>query len=103
MSGNFNTMALRLQQDVPLAEASLDSALIAVSTLMTSVVTARQSVGVAAKTGQASILRLAGHSTSSGHAVVCHRERRRTDIRSSFQPDARGLVAGKCLNAWRRR
>ena len=58
MSRNLDTMTLRLQQDVPVAEASLDSALIAVSTLMTSVVTARQRVGVAPKTGQASILRV---------------------------------------------
>src|SRR3546814_19688051 len=59
MPENLKAMTLRLQQDVPLAEASLDSALIAVSTLMTSVVTARQRVGVAPKAGQASIMRLA--------------------------------------------
>src|SRR3546814_17966989 len=59
MPENLKAMTLRLQQDVPLAEASLDSALIAVSTLMTSVVTARQRVGVAPTAGPASIMRLA--------------------------------------------
>lgn len=78
MSGNLNAMTLRLQQDVPVAEASLDNALIAVSTLMTSVVTARQCVGVEAKTGQASILRLAKAQLSlvevSGDVLRVHGE-----------------------------
>lgn len=78
MPNNLNAMAVRLQQDVPLAEASLDNALIAVSTLMASVVTARQRVGVAPKTGQASILRLAKAQLSlvevSGDVLRVHGE-----------------------------
>ncbi len=96
MSGNFNTMALRLQQDVPLAEASLDSALIAVSTLMTSVVTARQSVGVAAKTGQASILRLAKAQLSlvevSGDVLRVHGEL------ADIAQETAGLDVHQCPN-----
>ncbi|WP_263588882.1 hypothetical protein [Sphingopyxis sp. GC21] len=52
-------MAARLQQDVPAAEAKVDDAIIALSSLMTSMVTARRESGVPAKTGQATILRLA--------------------------------------------
>ena len=59
MSDKMSVMAARLQRDVPNAEASIDEALIAVSALMTSVVTARRETGVPAKTGQATILRLA--------------------------------------------
>lgn len=51
--------AIRLQRDVPEAEASIDDALIAVSSLMASLVTARRETGVPAKTGQATIQRLA--------------------------------------------
>src|SRR3546814_6820860 len=78
MPENLKAMTLRLQQDVPLAEASLDSALIAVSTLMTSVVTARQRVGVAPKAGQESIMRLAKAQLSlvevSGDVLRVHGE-----------------------------
>lgn len=52
-------MAARLQRDVPAAEAKVDDAIIALSSLMTSMVTARRESGVPAKTGQATILRLA--------------------------------------------
>lgn len=48
----------RLQRDVPAAEASIDDALIAVSSLMTSVVAARRETGVPARTGHATIQRL---------------------------------------------
>lgn len=48
----------RLQRDVPVAEASIDDALIAVSLLMSSVVAARRETGVPARTGQATIQRL---------------------------------------------
>lgn len=49
----------RLQRDVPNAEATIDDALIAVSSLMTSIVTARRDTGVPAVTGQSTIQRLA--------------------------------------------
>lgn len=51
--------ASQLQHHVPVAEASIDEALIAVSSLMASIVTARRETGVPAKTGQATIQRLA--------------------------------------------
>lgn len=51
--------ATRLQRHVPVAEARIDDALIAVSSLMASIVTARRETGVPAKTGQATIQRLA--------------------------------------------
>ena len=52
-------MAARLQRDVPTAESKVDDAIIALSSLMTSMVTARRESGAPAKTGQATILRLA--------------------------------------------
>lgn len=51
--------ANRLRRHMPAAEASIDDALIAVSSLMASVVTARRETGVPARTGQATIHRLA--------------------------------------------
>lgn len=96
MSGNLDTMTLRLQQDVPVAEASLDSALIAVSTLMTSVVTARQRVGVAPKTGQASIMRLAKAQLSlvevSGDVLRVHGEL------ADIAQETAGLDVHECPN-----
>jgi hypothetical protein len=59
MSDKFAAMAARLQRAVPNAEAQVDDSLIAISSLMTSVVTARRETGVPAKTGQGAILRLA--------------------------------------------
>ncbi|HEX7783292.1 MULTISPECIES: hypothetical protein [Sphingobium] len=59
MSNSESLAVARLQRDVPGAEARIDDAIIALSTLMTSVVTARREIGVAAKTGQATIIRLA--------------------------------------------
>lgn len=52
-------MAARLECDVPSAEAKVDDAIIALSSLMTSMVTARRETDVPANTGQATILRLA--------------------------------------------
>ncbi len=49
----------RIQREVPAAEARIDDALIAVSSLMASIVTARRETDVPAKTGQATIQRLA--------------------------------------------
>jgi hypothetical protein len=78
MSNYIAAMTARLQREVPGAEASIDNALIAVSSLMTSVVTARQQTGVAPKTGQASILRLAKAQMSlvevSGDVLRVHGE-----------------------------
>lgn len=59
MSDKFAAMAARLQREVPNTEGRVDETLIAMSSLMTSVVTARRKTGVPAKTGQGTILRLA--------------------------------------------
>ena len=59
MSDKIAAMAARLQRDVPNAEGRVDDTLIAISSLMTSVVTARRETGVPAKTGHTAILRLA--------------------------------------------
>jgi len=78
MSNSINTMAARLQCDVPNAEARIDDAMIAVSSLMTNMVTARREIGVAAKTGHSSILRLAKAQVSlvevSGDVLRVHGE-----------------------------
>lgn len=60
MSELITLSAARLQQTVPAAELQIDDALIAVSSLMASVVTARRDVrGVPAVKGHAAIQRLA--------------------------------------------
>jgi hypothetical protein len=78
MSENIAAMAARLQRDVPTAETRIDDALIAVSSLMTSVVTARRETGVAPVTGQATIMRLAKAQVSligvSGDILRVHGE-----------------------------
>src|SRR3546814_1959393 len=98
MPENLKAMTLRLQQDVPLAEASLDSALIAFSTLMTSVVTARQRVGVAPQAGQASIMRLAKAQLSlvevSGDVL---RVRRSEEHTSEIQTITRTRDSSMCV------
>ena len=59
MSQALTITAARLIRDVPAAEVRIDDALIAVSSLMTSVVTARRDTnGVPATRGQATIRRL---------------------------------------------
>lgn len=59
MSKEITIAAARLIRDVPAAEVRIDDALIAVSSLMTSVVTARRdTAGVPATKGQATIRRL---------------------------------------------
>lgn len=60
MSKSISDAATRLGRQVPLAELSIDDALIAVSVLMTSIVTARRNVAdIPAARGQAAIRRLA--------------------------------------------
>ncbi|GGJ41182.1 hypothetical protein CDQ92_08305 [Sphingopyxis bauzanensis] len=60
MSENIQFAVARLRRQVPTAEHRIDDALIAVSTLMTSVVTARRdTLGVPAIRGHATIQRLA--------------------------------------------
>ena len=59
MTKNVPLMAARLQREVPSAEAKVDDAIIALSSLMASMVTARRETDVPASTGQATILRLA--------------------------------------------
>ncbi len=59
MPQSIPLMAARLEREVPTAEAKVDDAIIALSSLMTSMVTARRETGVPAQTGQSSILRLA--------------------------------------------
>lgn len=78
MSQNIAAMTARLQREVPNAETSIDDALIAVASLMTSVVTARRESGVPAKTGQGTIIRLARAQMSlvevSGDILRAHGE-----------------------------
>lgn len=78
MPHNIAAMAARLQREVPNAETSIDDALIAVSSLMTSVVTARRETGVPTKTGQGTIIRLAKAQMSlvevSGSILRAHGE-----------------------------
>ncbi|MBL0916144.1 MAG: hypothetical protein IBJ13_11730 [Sphingopyxis sp.] len=68
----------RLQRDVPTAEDSIADALIAVSSLMTSMVTARRETGVPSRTGHAAIARLAKAQVSlvavSGDVLRVHGE-----------------------------
>lgn len=60
MTQPINMNAARLQKVVPAAEAQIDDALIAVSSLMATVVTARRDTsGVSAARGHATIQRLA--------------------------------------------
>ena len=60
MSEQLTSLAVQLQQQVPSAEIRIDDALMAVSSLMASVVTARRDTeGVPAAKGQATIQRLA--------------------------------------------
>lgn len=59
MSDTIHIHVARLERDVPSAELRIDDALIAVSTLMTSVVAARRdTAGVPPSRGQASMRRL---------------------------------------------
>lgn len=78
MSNSLTAMAARLQRDVPNAEARIDDAMIAMSSLMKSMVTARRETGVPAKTGHTSILRLAKAQVSlvevSGDVLRVHGE-----------------------------
>jgi hypothetical protein len=59
MEMNIELAAARISREVPATEACLDDALIQVSTLIRTVVEARRDTGVAAATGQATIVRLA--------------------------------------------
>jgi hypothetical protein len=59
MTMNLTVATARLVREVPAAEASLDDAMISVSSLMKSMIQARRDTGVAPSTGQATIARLA--------------------------------------------
>ena len=60
MSSSITNTAARLQRDVPATEFRIDDALVAVSSLMTTIVTARRDIGsIPAVAGQATIQRLA--------------------------------------------
>lgn len=59
MSMNLNIAVARISREVPTAEASLDAALMSMSSLMMTMVQARSETGVAPSTGQAAIARLA--------------------------------------------
>ncbi len=69
---------LQLQHDVPDAEAKIDDAILAMSSLMTSMVKARRVSGVSAKTGHVSITRIAKAQVSlvaiSGEVLRVHGE-----------------------------
>lgn len=77
MSESINFAVARLQQQVPAAETRIDDALIAVASLMTSVVAARRDTpGVDAVQGHATIQRLAKVQTAlvgaSGDVLRVH-------------------------------
>ena len=78
MSQILTAMSARLQRDVPIAETSIDDALIAVSSLFASVITARRATGVSPMTGQGTIIRLANAQLSlvkvSGDILRAHGE-----------------------------
>jgi hypothetical protein len=60
MSSIIASMAARLQRDVPATEGRIDDALVAVSSLMTTIVSARRDIGgVPVAAGHATIQRLA--------------------------------------------
>ena len=60
MSRMIASMAARLQRDVPATEGRIDDALVAVSSLLTTIVSARRDIaGVPVAAGQATIQRLA--------------------------------------------
>jgi hypothetical protein len=59
MTNKFELAANRIAREVPATEASLDEALISVSTLIKTMIEARKDTGVAASTGQGIITRLA--------------------------------------------
>src|SRR3546814_13429881 len=60
MSISITNTAARLQRDVPATEGRIDDALVAMSSLMTTIVTARRDIGsIPAVAGQATIHRLA--------------------------------------------
>lgn len=59
MTNKFELAAARISREVPTAEACLDDALISMSSLIKTVVQARRDTGVAASTGQGTIVRLA--------------------------------------------
>lgn len=60
MSNSIASMATRLQRDVPATEGRIDDALVAVSSLMTTIVSARRDIGrIPVVAGQATIQRLA--------------------------------------------
>lgn len=68
--------AARLQQTVPHAESRIDDALIAVSELMTNIVSARRDVDVPGSTGHSTVLRVAKAQMSlieaSGNVYRAH-------------------------------
>lgn len=79
MSDTISLAAARLQQQLPAAEARIDDAIIAASSLMTSVVTARRDTpGVPAVKTQSTIRRIVNLQTvlvgASGDALRIHGE-----------------------------
>lgn len=78
MTMKFEVAAERISREVPLTEASLDDALISVSSLIKVVVQARRDTGVPASTGQATIARLAKAQMSlisaSSDVLRAHRD-----------------------------
>lgn len=79
MSESISFAVARLRHQVPAAELRIDDALIAVSSLMTSVITARRDTpGVPGTRGQATIQRLAKVQTAlvgaSGDVLRIHGE-----------------------------
>lgn len=109
MSEHINLAAARLQHQVPATEARIDDAIIAASSLLASVVTARRdTAGVPAVKGQATIQRLAKVQMAlvgaSGEVLRVHgeladiaRETSGLDLHecpSVAQGDTTGRIAG---------
>jgi hypothetical protein len=78
MTMKIELAAARISREVPATEASLDDALISVSSLIKAVVQARRDTGVPASTGQATIARLAKAQmslvTASNDVLRAHKD-----------------------------
>jgi hypothetical protein len=78
MTSKFELAAARISREVPATEACLDDALISMSSLIKTVVQARKDTGVAASTGQGTIVRLAKAQmallTASNDVLRAHKD-----------------------------
>jgi hypothetical protein len=97
MTSKFELAAARISREVPATEACLDDALISMSSLIKTVVQARKDTGVAASTGQGTIVRLAKAQmaliTASNDVLRVHK-----DLANLAQVHA-GMDLHECPNA----